>query len=66
MDGVMLTDKRIAAAFNEWMRRYIDEPERFDRELTTARNFLAESARGKEPSYGDGCAGYLRKLVAEL
>lgn len=53
-----------AEAFNEWMRRYIEDPERFRREMTTVREFLAEEAAGTEPTYGERCDEYLRRLEA--
>ena len=54
------------AANNEWMRRYIEEPERFQREWQTIEVFKAEERRGVEPSYGECCEAYVEFLVAEL
>jgi len=56
---------RTAAAFNEWMRRYTEEPERFEREWVTVKKFLDEEAAGKTPSYGEECAAYLAWLIEE-
>lgn len=50
-----------AQAFNEWMRRYIEEPERFRREWESIEQFKAE---GANPTYGDRCAAYLAELMA--
>lgn len=55
-----------ARAFNEWMRRYTEEPERYEREMVTVRIFLSQRADGREPEYGERCAEYLRKLETEL
>lgn len=55
-----------AAAFNEWMRRYIEEPERFRREIQTVSQFLADKLNGVAPSYGAACAHYLEELLGEL
>lgn len=53
-----------AQAFNEWMRRYTEEPERFEAEFRSVGRFLEEERAGKEPSYGDTCAAYLDELMA--
>ncbi len=53
-------------AFNEWMRRYIDEPERFESEIATVRQFLKETKRAEQQlSYGEEQSAYLQKLEAE-
>jgi hypothetical protein len=62
----MIDQDTLAAAFNEWMRRYIEEPERFAHEIQTVRQFMATMADGNEPSYGDECAAYLLELSAAL
>lgn len=54
---------KLAAAFNEWMRRYTDEPEKFDREWKVVSEFLAEKHAGQEPNYGQTCAAYLIELM---
>lgn len=51
---------------NEWMRRYIDEPERFEAEVTTLKEFLSDEAAGKEPSYGECCGPYMFQIAEEL
>ena len=61
----MRDKEKLVAAFNEWMRRYIEEPERFRREIQSVREFLAEEQGGKQPSYGQRCAVYLLKLMDE-
>lgn len=58
--------KRTAAqAFDEWMRRYVEEPERFSREFEAVRDFVAEGGQdGAETSYGRECSTYLEQLMA--
>lgn len=54
-----------AQAFNEWMRRYTEEPERFEAEFRTVAEFQAQDALGKEPDYGATCDAYLTELMAQ-
>ncbi len=56
----------LARAFNEWMRRYTDEPERFEREFNTVADFRYYRARELEPEYGRVCAQYLLQLVDDV
>lgn len=56
----------LALAFNEWMRRYTEEPERYAREFETVGLFLAEQAAGRTPTYGEECAEYLQRILREL
>lgn len=56
----------MAKTMNEWMRRYIDEPEKFEQEFRTVIAFIGEDEEGKVPSYGEKCAAYLFELLAEL
>ncbi|KKL58707.1 hypothetical protein LCGC14_2222680 [marine sediment metagenome] len=51
------------AAFNEWMRRYIDAPEEFEREMVEVRRFLADEEMGQTPSYGEIATKYFTKLL---
>ena len=51
---------------NEWMRRYIEEPERFDATFRTVQEFLSAEATGREPDYGEACTEYQLRLMAEL
>lgn len=44
---------KLAAAFEEWLRRYTKEPERFSKEY------------GEPKAYGEGAADYLLKLLSE-
>ena len=53
----------MADAFNEWMRRYTEEPERFEREWQSVERYHADQDGGREPSYGRTCAAFLYKLA---
>lgn len=57
--------KAVARAFNEWMRRYIEEPERFKREFQAVREYLDANALGVEPTYGETSAEFLDQLMSE-
>lgn len=61
-----MNEQSVAAAFNEWMRRYTEEPDQFAREWQTVSEFLKQEAEGVEPDYGKRCAAYLSKLLAEV
>ena len=61
-----MTEDQTAAAFNEWMRRYTDEPGRFEAEFKTCGEFLSQAAAGEEPTYGQTCAAYLASIMAGL
>lgn len=61
-----MTQGEMAAAFNEWMRRYIEEPDRFSREWQDVMEFEGDRFDRKEPSYGSDCAAYLLKIHGEL
>lgn len=61
-----MTKEQIAAAFNEWMRRFTEEPEKYEAEFRTVGKFLADQAQGQEPSYGQECAAYLESLIDEI
>lgn len=61
-----MNNAQMAVCFNEWMRRFIEDPAGFAREFEGVNAFLAEQADGQEPSYGENCAAYMAKLAAEL
>lgn len=58
-DEVMIQDRqRLAMIFNEWAKRYSEEPEKFDAIL---------DADGKPVrDYGERCAAYFETLANEL
>lgn len=53
-----------AEAFDEWMRRYIENPEGYEREFQTVSRFLEEQAPGRTTDYGNACDAYLALLEA--
>jgi len=56
--------RTIPQAFDEWMRRYIEEPERFAREFQAVQEFVAQGGiDGRETTYGAECAALLDQLV---
>jgi hypothetical protein len=57
---------KLAKAFNEWMRRFTEEPARFEHEFQTVGRFLTEKAEGREPTYGEHCAAYLEEVMATV
>lgn len=61
-----MTNAQMVKAFNEWMRRFIEEPDRFEREFQTVSEYQKDVAEGREPTYGEVCAPYLQKLADEL
>lgn len=56
----------VAAAMNEWQRRYIENPEQFEQEWSSISRTLQERAEGEEPSYGAVCADYLIEIIRQL
>lgn len=61
-----MTNAQMAKCFNEWMRRFIEEPDRFAHEFQTVNQFLADQQDGREPSYGETSAAYMEQLAKEL
>ncbi len=61
-----MTQDQMAAAFNEWMRRFTEEPEAYEQLTATVKRFLAEQSAGEEPSYGAWCAAYLKQIAEEM
>ena len=58
-------DRKHVWAFNEWMRRYIEEPERYQAEFRTVVAFKKAEDEGREPDYGERCHAYMIHLMAE-
>lgn len=52
------------SAFNEWMRRYTENPEAFEREFETVGKFLTALNEGRELDYGETCAALMEELAA--
>lgn len=51
---------------NEWMRRFIEEPDKFMREFEAVNKYLNEKQFQLEPSYGEVCSEYMMQLHKEL
>ena len=62
----MIVDERMAAVFNEWMRRFTDEPDRFKGEWETVKEYLDQLAIKEIPSYGLVCTHYFRSIAHDL
>jgi len=61
-----MTQEEMAKAFNEWMRRYTEDPAGFEAEFQTVIEFLSEQASGEPPRYGEECAAYMFKISSEV
>jgi hypothetical protein len=60
MDNDMtMTKEQMAMCFNEWMQRYVDDPQSFEVEFQTVARFLTED----DPTYGDECAAYMFSIL---
>ena len=59
-------DKFRVRVNNEWMRRFIETPEKFAREWQSVVAFQEAEAAGEEPDYGLSCVLYENKLAKEL
>lgn len=61
-----MTKEQMVAAFNEWMRRYTEDPASFAAEFQSVGEFLAQQAAGAEPSYGQTCAEMMESFHRDL
>ncbi len=62
----MKDTKIIASAFNQWMRDFIDDPEKFAKQEQDVANFLAEENGGERPTYGERCSRLLQVYYERL
>ncbi|WBU27545.1 hypothetical protein OOZ54_12655 [Rhodopseudomonas palustris] len=62
----MMSQEEMAAAFDEWMRQYTEDPAAFEAEFQTVQRFMADKADGREPDYGQSCAALMFKLSDAL
>jgi hypothetical protein len=60
---VVTTAVDLAAAFNEWMRLTIEEPETFLQEWQAIVEFQGAEAHGDVPEYGRDCVTFLLGLL---
>jgi len=58
--------ERIIKVLNEWERRYVENPTKFESDFRTVIQYLDEIGKGLEPSYGEDCFAYMLKLDKEL
>lgn len=64
MKEIALTKEQMIAAFNEWMRRYTEDPTKFEAEFQTVGAFLTAMNSGEEPDYGQRCTALMEELAA--
>lgn len=55
--------REVASAFNDWMREYIDEPEKFKASIRSATEFIGSDLAGEQPSYGTEAALTLLQYI---
>lgn len=60
-----MTNAQMVQCFNEWMRRVVEEPRRFEREFEQVSLLVAAQCNGREPTYGETSAAYMMQLAAE-
>lgn len=58
-----MNKRTMEQAFNEWMRRYIDEPDAYKGQVSQVMDFLKSENDGVEPDYGAWCTAYLTGLM---
>ncbi len=61
---MMYGKDQIEVAFNEWMRIYTEEPEKFNNSYTEVKTFLEQEAAGEVPTYGQEATAYLVSLIS--
>lgn len=60
-----MNDDTLELCFNEWLRRYTNDPAAFEAEFATVERFKRENDSGISPSYGAVCVAYLHKIESE-
>ncbi len=63
MDEPKLTPAQIVAAFNEWLRKYTEDPDGFRSVTALVLESLAQRAEGKPLTYGDECYAVLTEMA---
>ena len=58
-----MNEKKLAAAFDEWLRLYVEEPERFKREWQVVLEYVGDRGARLSPRYGRACAAFLLSLL---
>lgn len=54
------------AVFNEWMRRFVEDPNAYEHEFQVVSQFVADNLAGRTPTYGEKCVAYMDKLRTQL
>lgn len=54
-----------AQAFDEWMRRYTEDPAAFSAEFEAVDSHRRKKPKAKASEYGIACAAFLSKLMRE-
>lgn len=60
-----MDDTTMIAAFNAWMKDFTENPETFGQQFKDVLEFLDETARGLEPSYGKDCLALIKGYAAQ-
>lgn len=55
------TRSEMVWAFNEWMRRFTEDPQGFEHSWQSVMAFLSE----EPPTYGSDCIVYVEQLLSE-
>lgn len=61
-----LTTEQHIAVNNEWMRRYIEQPDQFAHEWATIQEFLGDENANQTPNYGAHIVAYTEKIADDL
>lgn len=61
-----ITYQQAIDAFNEWQRRYIENPEGFSSTWEAIKRTLEETNEDLEVTHGCNCAAYLFSIVSDL
>lgn len=54
-----MTDEQMAAGFDEWMRKYVQDPRGFETDHEAVIRYLRGTS-DVEPTYGETCVATLR------
>lgn len=58
--------KNTDLAFNEWMRQFIEEPEKFKQKTREVKDFMAADLENRTPTYGETCVALIEELLDEV
>lgn len=63
---MQLSKAKLADALNEWMARYIENPEEFQASFQTVGQFLSDAHNQQTPGYGETAAAFLEEIDPTL